>query len=133
MKNINFNNIYEWLHEYEITHSLTVDDNDIFIINYRDPVELEYERLKVRFGNKLIKYLNDIKNDTEYFNRIYEKFFVLWRKLAIEKNSMSLFILLNYLTRRESYNIKNTIFSNVTYENLNDPIYYKFVCEFVNL
>lgn len=128
------NKIYSPLEDYDITNLLIIDDEtDIFIINYRHPIELEYERLKVKFGNKLIKYLTDIKNDGDYFNRIYENFFVMWRKIAIEKNSMSLFILLNYLTKRESYNIKKTIFSSVTNENLNEPIYYKFIIEFVNL
>lgn len=128
------NKIYSPLEDYDITNLLTIDDEtDIFIINYRHPIELEYEKLKVKFGNKLIKYLTDIKQDGDYFNRIYENFFVMWRKIAIEKNSMSLFILLNYLTKRESYNIKKTIFSSVTNENLNEPIYYKFIIEFVNL
>lgn len=116
----------------ELTHNID-NESEIFFINYRNPIELEYEKLKVKFGIKLIKYLSDIKNDGDYFIRIYENFFILWRKIAIEKNSMSLFILLNYLTKRDSYNIKKTIFSSVTNENLNEPIYYKFISEFVGL
>lgn len=133
MKNINSNNIYKWLRKYDITHSLVIDNNDIFIINYRNPIELEYEILKVKFGNKLIKYLNDIKTDEEYFNLIYENFFAIWRKIAIEKENGCLFSLINYLTKRESYNIKKFIFNTITFEKLKEPIYYKFINEFVNL
>lgn len=120
---------------YDITDEIVhnVNDEEIFIINYKNPIELEYEKIKIKFGNKLIKYLTDIKMNEEYFNNIYNNYFILWRKKAIENNSMSLFILLNNLTKRESYNIKNTIFSSVTNENLNEPIYYKFVTEFMSL
>jgi hypothetical protein len=117
----------------KIIWEINNEEDEIFVIHYRNPIELEYEKLKVKFGNRLIKYLTDIKNDGDYFNRIYENFFTLWRKVAIEKNSMSLFILINYLTKRESYNIKKSIFSSVTNENLKEPIYYKFINDFIGL
>lgn len=122
------------LNDYEISDTLTIsDETEAIVIKYKYPIELEYEKIRIKFGNKLINYLNNIKNNEEYFNNVYENFFIIWRKLAIEKNSMSLFILLNSLTKRESYNIKNSIFRSVTHENLNEPIYYKFITEFVNL
>lgn len=122
------------LQEYDITNLLTIDDEtDIFIINYRYPIELEYEKIKIKFGNKLNKYFTDIKNDGDYFNCIYEIFLAIWKKIAIEKKNRKLFILLNHLTKRECYNIKKTIFSIVTNDNLNDPLYYKFIIEFINL
>lgn len=136
MREINYifdNNI---LNKYEISDALTVDPcdtNDMIVINYKYPIELEYEKVKIKFGNKLIEYLTHIKNEPEYFNHIYERFFLIWKKIAIEKNSTSLFILINYLTKKEAYNIKNTIFSNLTNENLSETVYYKFICEFNHL
>ena len=122
------------LDDYDITDKITIDDeNDIFKINYKYPVELDFERMKTKFGIRLIKYLNDIKNNEEYFNIVFDNFFILWKKIAIENNSMSLFILINYLTKREAYNIKKTIFSLVSNDNLKDPFYYKFISEFINL
>ena len=121
---------------YDITNEIVYqikDDDELFVINHKNPIELEYEKIKIKFGNKLIKYLTDIKNNEEYFNNVYKNFFVIWRKIAIENNSMGLFILLNNLTQKECYNIKNSIFSSVTNENLNESIYYKFITEFVNL
>lgn len=116
----------------ELTHNID-NESEIVVINYRNSLEIEYEKIKVKFGIKLIKYLSDIKNEGDYFAIIYENFFILWRKIAIAKNSMSLFSLLNYLTKRESFNIKKTIFSSVTNENLNEPIYYKFISDFITL
>lgn len=122
------------LDDYDITDKINIDDEmDIFKINYKYPIELDFERMKTKFGIRLIKYLNDIKNNEEYYNIIFDNFFILWKKIAIENNSMSLFILINYLTKREAYNIKKTIFSIVTNENLKDPFYYKFINEFINL
>jgi len=122
------------LDDYDITDKIViVDENDIFKINYKYPVELDFERMKTKFGIRLIKYLNDIKNNEEYYNIIFDNFFILWKKIAIENNSKSLFILINYLTKREAYNIKKTIFSLVTNDNLKDPFYYKFISEFINL
>ncbi len=121
---------------YDITDEIVYkikDDGELFVINHKNPIELEYEKIKIKFGNKLIKYLTDIKNNEEYFNNIYKNFFVIWRKIAIENNSMGLFVLLNNLTQKECYNIKNSIFSSVTNENLNESIYYKFITEFANL
>lgn len=121
---------------YDITNCFSyseICDDVIFIINYKDPIELKYENLKVKFGKKLIKYLNNIKNDDNYFNRIYDKYFELWKKTAIDKKSSNLFNLIDYLTKREAYNIKNFIFSSVTNEKLKEPIYYKFISEFSNL
>lgn len=122
------------LDDYDITDKIKIDDdNDIFKINYKYPVELNFERMKTKFGIRLIKYLNDIKNNEEYFNIVFDNYFILWKKIAIENNSMSLFILINYLTKREAYNIKKTIFSLVSNDNLKDPFYYKFINEFINL
>jgi hypothetical protein len=122
------------LEKYEISDSLYPSDpNEVFVINYKYPIEIEYEKIKVKFGKKLFAYLNDIKHEPTYFNKIYEKFFNIWKKIAIEKNSMSLFILINYLTKKEAYNIKNTIFGNVNDENLSEKVYYKFICEFISL
>lgn len=128
------NNKYYDLDDYDITDKIKIDDdNDIFKINYKYPVEIDFERMKTKFGIRLIKYLNDIKNNEEYFNIVFDNFFILWKKIAIENNSMSLFILINYLTKREAYNIKKTIFSLVSNDNLKDAFYYKFISEFINL
>ena len=128
------NNKHYDLDDYDITDKIKIDDdNDIFKINYKYPVEIDFERMKTKFGIRLIKYLNDIKNNEEYFNIVFDNFFILWKKIAIENNSMSLFILINYLTKREAYNIKKTIFSLVSNDNLKDPFYYKFISEFINL
>lgn len=122
------------LDDYDITDKIVIaDEKDIFKINYKYPIELDFERMKTKFGIRLIKYLNDIKNNEEYYNIIFDNYFILWKKIAIENNSMSLFILINYLTKREAYNIKKTIFSLVTNDNLKDPFYYKFISEFINL
>lgn len=122
------------LDDYDITDKIKIDDdNDIFKINYKYPVEIDFERMKTKFGIRLIKYLNDIKNNEEYYNIVFENYFMLWKKIAIDNNIMSLFILINYLTKREAYNIKKTIFSLVENDNLKDPFYYKFISEFINL
>ena len=122
------------LDDYDITDKIKIDDEkDIFKINYKYPLELDFERMKTKFGIRLIKYLNDIKNNEEYYNIVFDNYFILWKKIAIENNSMSLFILINYLTKREAYNIKKTIFSLVSNDNLKDAFYYKFISEFINL
>ena len=77
--------------------------------------------------------MTDVKNDEDYFNLVYAKFFILWRNIAIEHNSANLLFLLKYLTKRECYNIKKTIFGIVTNEHLNEPIYYEFITAFIEL
>jgi hypothetical protein len=118
----------------DITDKLNVDETtNIFIIKYKCPTELEYEKIRVKFNNALIKYLINMKTDPEYYESIYKTFFNLWKNTAINTNNPSLFDLLKYLTMKNAYNIKKTIFSTISHENLKNKIYHKFITDFIEL
>jgi len=96
--------------------------------------ELEYERIKIKFNKSLLTHLNNLKNDKDdYYIHVYETFFYLWKKIAVEHNNISLFTLLKYLSKKDAYNSKKTIFDMVTYENLKDKLYSKFIDDFIKM
>lgn len=116
----------------DVTDKLEIDNTrEIIKINYKYPIELEFEKIKIKFSNKLIKYLDEVKNDPNYYNHVYEKFFILWKEIAMQNSNISLFSLLKYLTKNEQYNIKRSIFSMVSNENLKDPVYLQFIYDFI--
>ena len=116
----------------DVTDKLEFDNTrEIIKINCKYPIELEFEKIKIKFSNKLIKYLDEVKNDPNYYNHVYEKFFILWKEIAMQNSNISLFSLLKYLTKNEQYNIKRTIFSMVSNENLKDPVYLQFIYDFI--
>lgn len=96
-------------------------------------IDLEYEKIKIKFNKALLKYLKNIKNDHDYYLHIYNTFFMLWKNVAIQQQNISLFNLLKYLTKNDAYNIKKSIFDTVTYENLKDKLYLKFINDFIKL
>lgn len=116
-------------HDAGVSHADNSDKKN----NYKCPIEVEYAKIKIIFGNKLIKYVNNIKTDPSYFKRIYEDFFILWKQLAIKHENGDLYCLLTYLLNKEPYNIKKTIFDNVTNEKLSNPLYLKFITDFIGL
>jgi len=116
----------------DVTDKLEIDNTrEIIKINCKYPIELEFEKIKIKFSNKLIKYLDEVKNDPNYYNHVYEKFFILWKEIATQNGNISLFSLLKYLTKNEQYNIKYTILSMVSNENLKDPVYLQFIYDFI--
>jgi len=116
----------------DVTDKLEIDNTrEIIKINCKYPIELEFEKIKIKFSNKLMKYLDEVKNDPNYYNHVYENFFILWKEIAIQNGNISLFSLLKYLTKNEQYNIKRTIFSMVSNENLKDPVYLQFIYDFI--
>jgi hypothetical protein len=118
----------------DVTDKLEIDNTrEIIKINCKYPIELEFEKIKIKFSNKLIKYLDEVKNNPTYYNHVYEKFFILWKEIAMQNSNISLFSLLKYLTKDEQFNIKRTIFSMVSNENLKDPVYLQFICDFIGL
>ena len=123
-----FNDLYNTIINKD--HSISTDKTTYISIY---PIELEYEKIKIKFNKALLKYLKNMKNDYDYYLHIYNTFFDLWKKIAIERKNISLFNLLKYLTKKDSYNIKKTIFDTVTYDNLKDTIYIKFINDFIKL
>jgi hypothetical protein len=118
----------------DVTDKLNIDISNTFIIlNYKCPTELDYEKIRIKFNNALLKYLINMKTDPDYYEYIYKDFFNLWKKTAINTSNMPLLSLLKYLTMKDAHYVKKTIFSTISYENLKNKIYYKFISDFIEM
>jgi hypothetical protein len=116
----------------DVTDKLEIDEtiHKINIIN-ECPPDIYFEKIKIKFNEALIKYLNNIKNDPMFYEHVYKQFFILWKKIARENQNISLFSLLTFLSQKEAYNIKRTIFDNLTNENLKNSVYLRFINDFI--
>jgi hypothetical protein len=116
------NNTYE----FDLEHA-------VFPAHHKYFNELEFEKLKLKFSKAFIKYINNIKSEPDYYEHVYKEFFILWKKISVERQNISLFELLKYLTKSNPYMIKKSIFDTVSNDKLKDKLYLKFINDFINI
>ena len=95
--------------------------------------ELKYEKLKLKFSKAFMQYVNHIKSDPNYYEHVYKEFFILWKKISVERENIPLFELLKHLTKQNSYMVKKSIFDSISNEKLKDKLFLKFIKDFINI
>jgi len=108
-------------------------EHNLFSVHHKYFNELEYEKLKLKFSKAFMQYINNIKSDPNYYEHVYKEFFMLWKKISVERENIPLFELLKHLSKQNSYMIKKSIFDSISTEKLKDKLFLKFINYFINI
>lgn len=95
--------------------------------------QIKFEKLIIKFGNKLVLICNNIKNENYIYHDLYYNYLSKWNQLSLIKENSNLYNLTHTLLKNDISNIRKTIISSITYEKLKDDLFLNFIEDFIDL